>query len=223
MRDAPTRLAPQDGGRALPADPSPAHAPSVGPPALSGYRVTPEVAGRARAGGAPTFVISCGRERERGAVEPPVSARGGGGGGESGGAGRGRGPSLCPPLPPGGSAWGGGGGGGNNDSGRRPGRRAGPRAHGRPRAGGGRRPRARAGAGLFVAAVRTRRPLAGARRAPGLTSLPWGRRALPPAVSELPTPPHPTPRPALIAGPAAARAPAVRLEDPVACVRACWR
>uniref|UniRef100_G1MGH3 Rho GDP-dissociation inhibitor 1 n=2 Tax=Ursidae TaxID=9632 RepID=G1MGH3_AILME len=42
------------------------------PPGASGSRVTPEVAGRARAGGAATFVIPCGRERESGAVEPPV-------------------------------------------------------------------------------------------------------------------------------------------------------
>lgn len=50
--------------------------------------MTPEVAGRARAGGAATFVIPCGRERESGAVEPPVS---GGGGGDDGQGGVGRG------------------------------------------------------------------------------------------------------------------------------------
>lgn len=54
------------------------------PPGASGSRVTPEVAGRARAGGAATFVIPCGRERESGAVEPPVSGGGGGGGGQGG-------------------------------------------------------------------------------------------------------------------------------------------
>lgn len=44
----------------------------------SGSRVIPEVAGRARAGGAATFVISCGREHESGAVDPPVSLGGSG-------------------------------------------------------------------------------------------------------------------------------------------------
>lgn len=77
----------QDGRGALPA--APAHACALrSPPGASGSRVIPEVAGRARAGGAATFVIPCGRERESGAVEAPVSAGGGAGwcGGLAGGA-----------------------------------------------------------------------------------------------------------------------------------------
>uniref|UniRef100_A0A8B9WHX8 Rho GDP-dissociation inhibitor 1 n=2 Tax=Bos TaxID=9903 RepID=A0A8B9WHX8_BOSMU len=62
---------PQDGGGALPA--APRTCAIRGPPSASGSRVTPEVAGRARAGGAATFVILCGRERKSGADDPPVS------------------------------------------------------------------------------------------------------------------------------------------------------
>lgn len=79
-----------------------AHAPSAlrRPPGASGSRVTPEVAGRARAGGAATFVIPCGRERESGAVEPPVSGGGGGGGqGEAGRGGTGRAGAAGPGVP----------------------------------------------------------------------------------------------------------------------------
>lgn len=89
--------------------------------------------------------------------------------------------------------------GGGRGAGRVPGRRS---VH--VRAGG-------AGPGLgpvqasFVAAVRARRRLflGGARQcAPGLTPLPWGRRARPLCVPELPTPPRPAaPTPGQIAGP----------------------
>ena len=82
---------PQDGGGALPA--APRTCAIRGPPSASGSRVTPEVAGRARAGGAATFVILCGGERESGADDPPVSAGGGaserGGHGERSGRGEG--------------------------------------------------------------------------------------------------------------------------------------
>lgn len=107
-------------------------------------------------------------------VREGARARRGRASGERQGRWRGGGAAAAPrPVPPAmGSARGGGGG----DSRRRPGRRAGPRAQGAPRAGGGRGPAAGLARASFVAAARApRRPRpAGARgRGPGLTPLPW--------------------------------------------------
>lgn len=168
-RGARTRRALQDGARALPAAPAPAHAPPAAPPAASGSRLTPEVASRARAGGARTFVISCGRERERGAVEPPVSAGGGGGAAAGGGAGRPR--AFVRPARGGLREAGAGAAvtaGGGPGAGRVPGR-------GGSTCGRGARARGPAGAGAFCGrSSLPRRPLpAGARgRGPGPTPLP---------------------------------------------------